>query len=131
MKHTCILCISIVVRFYIPADNSHLISDGLLSSNGFVFLKCILIVTPGPVPLGLAYVLLVETNPFPNLSLFYRTMLFEYPSVLSRFCLLLFLLKEYCLLRHYLILKSCLVGCIEDLRRFSGISAISRLGSRR
>ena len=37
--------------------------------------------------LGLAYVLLVETNPFPNLSLFYRTMLFEYPSVLSRFCL--------------------------------------------
>ena len=42
--------------------------------------------TPGPVPLGLAYVLLVETNPFPNLSLFYRTMLFEYPSVFSRFC---------------------------------------------
>ena len=39
--------------------------------------------TPGPVPLGLAY---VETNPFPNLSIFYRTMLFEYPSVLSRFC---------------------------------------------
>ena len=34
--------------------------------------------TPGPVPLGLAYVLLVETNPFPNLSLFYRTMLFEH-----------------------------------------------------
>ena len=32
------------------------------------------------------HVLLVETNPFPNLSLFYRTMLFEYPSVLSRFC---------------------------------------------
>ena len=30
----------------------------------------------------------VETNPFPNLLLFYRTMLFEYPSVLSRFCLL-------------------------------------------
>ena len=25
------------------------------------------------------------TNPFPNLSLFNRTMLFEYPSVLSRF----------------------------------------------
>ena len=25
----------------------------------------------------------------------------------------------------------CLVGCIEDLRRFSGISAISRIGSRR
>ena len=38
---------------------------------------------------GLAYVLLVETNPFPNLSLFFRTMLFEYPSVLSRFCLVL------------------------------------------
>ena len=45
----------------------------------------LLLRTPGPVPLGLAYVLLVETNPFPNLSLFYRTMLFEYPSVLSRF----------------------------------------------
>ena len=47
----------------------------------------LLLRTPGPVPLGLAYVLLVETNPFPNLSLFYRIMLFEYPSVLSRFCL--------------------------------------------
>ena len=47
----------------------------------------LLLRTPGPVPLGLAYVLLVETNPFTNLSLFYRTMLFEYPSVLSRFCL--------------------------------------------
>ena len=47
----------------------------------------LLLRTPGPVPLGLAYVLLVETNPFPNLSLFYRTMLFEYTSVLSRFCL--------------------------------------------
>ena len=47
----------------------------------------LLLRTPGPVPLGLAYVLLVETNPFPNLLLFYRTMLFEYPSVLSRFCL--------------------------------------------
>ena len=45
----------------------------------------LLLRTPGPVPLGLAYVLLVETNPFPNLSLFFRTMLFEYPSVLSRF----------------------------------------------
>ena len=48
----------------------------------------LLLRTPGPVPLGLAYILLVETNPFPNLSLFYRTMLFGYPSVLSRFCLL-------------------------------------------
>ena len=47
----------------------------------------LLLRTPGPVPLGLAYVLLVETNPFPNLSLIYRTMLFEYPLVLSRFCL--------------------------------------------
>ena len=47
----------------------------------------LLLWTPGPVPLGLAYVLLVETNPFPNLSLFYRTMFFKYPSVLSRFCL--------------------------------------------
>ena len=45
----------------------------------------LLLRTPGPVPFGLAYVLLVETNPFPNLSLFFRTMLFEYPSVLSRF----------------------------------------------
>ena len=39
--------------------------------------------------LGLAHVLLVEINPFPNLSLFFRTLIFEYPSVLSRFCLLL------------------------------------------
>ena len=43
--------------------------------------------TPGPVPLGLACVLLVATNPFPNLSLFFLTKLFEYPSNLSRFCL--------------------------------------------
>ena len=49
----------------------------------------LLLRTPGPVPLDLAYVLLVEINPFPNLSLFYRTMLFEYPSVLSRFCFIL------------------------------------------
>ena len=47
----------------------------------------LLLRTTGPVPLGLACVLLVETNPFPNLSLFFRTMIFEYPSVLSRFCL--------------------------------------------
>ena len=47
----------------------------------------LLLWTPGPVPLGLAYGILVETNPFPNLSLFYRTMLFEYPLVLSRFCI--------------------------------------------
>ena len=39
----------------------------------------------GPVALGLGYVLLVETYPFPNLSLFFRTTLFEYPSVLSQF----------------------------------------------
>ena len=49
----------------------------------------LLLRTPGPVPLGLAYVLLVETNTFPNLSLFFRTMLFEYPSILSRFCLMI------------------------------------------
>ena len=55
----------------------------------------LLLRTPGPVPLGLAYVLLVETNPFPNLSLFYRTMLFEYPSVLSRFCLLLDTIRSF------------------------------------
>ena len=47
----------------------------------------LLLRAPGPVPLGLAYVLLVETNLFPKLPLFYRTMLFEYPSVLSLFSL--------------------------------------------
>ena len=46
----------------------------------------LLLRTPGPVSLGRAYVLLVETNPYPNLSLFFPTMLFEYPSVLTRFC---------------------------------------------
>ena len=50
----------------------------------------LLLRTPCPVPLGLAYVLLVETNPFPNLSLFFRTMLFKYPLVLSRFCSVVF-----------------------------------------
>ena len=64
-------------------------------------LRLILLRTPGSVPLGLAYVLLVETNPFPNLSSFYRTMLFEYPSVLSRFC--------HC----YTILKSDLIDNIN------------------
>ena len=54
----------------------------------------LLLRTPGPVPLGLAYVLLVETHPFPNLSLFFRTMLVEYPSVLSRFYLILVHLNE-------------------------------------
>ena len=48
----------------------------------------LLLRTPGPVTLELAYGLLFETNPFPNLSLFYRSMLFEYPSVHSRFCCL-------------------------------------------
>ena len=38
-----------------------------------------------PSQLGLAYVLLVETNPFLNLSLFFRTMHFEHPLVLSQF----------------------------------------------
>ena len=46
----------------------------------------LLLRTPGPVLFGRAYVLLVDTNSFPNLLIF-RTMLFEYPSVLSRFCL--------------------------------------------
>ena len=46
--------------------------------------------TPGPVPFGLAYILLVETNPLPNLSLFYRTMLFEYPSYFLDFACKLF-----------------------------------------
>ena len=57
---------------------------------------------PGPVPVGLAYVLFVETNPFPNLSLFYRTMLFECPSVLSRFCLC-------CMTRHLYLLFPFLI----------------------
>ena len=35
---------------------------------------------------GLAYVLLVEINFFPNKSLFFRTLLIEHPSVLSQFC---------------------------------------------
>ena len=47
----------------------------------------LLLRTPGPVPLGLAYILLVETNRFPDLVVISRTTLFEYPSVLSRFCL--------------------------------------------
>ena len=42
---------------------------------------------PGPVPLGFAYVLLAETNLFSEHVVFFRTMFFENPSVLSRFCL--------------------------------------------
>ena len=47
----------------------------------------LLLRTPGPVPWGLACVLLVETSPFSELVVIFRTMLFEYPSVLSRFCI--------------------------------------------
>ena len=54
----------------------------------------LLLRTPGPVPLGLANVLLVETNLFSNLSLFYLIMLFEYPSVLSRFCFIVIYTHE-------------------------------------
>ena len=59
-------------------SNNNIISRG---ERGRLLLR-----TPGPVPLGLAYVLLVETNPFSELVVIFRTMLFEYPSVLSRFC---------------------------------------------
>ena len=38
-----------------------------------------------PSHLGLAYVLLVENNPFPNLSYFFRTIHFEHSSVLLNF----------------------------------------------
>ena len=37
-------------------------------------------------PIGTLYVLLVETNPFLELVVIFRTMHFEYPSVLSRCC---------------------------------------------
>ena len=66
----------------------------------------LLLRTPGPVPLGLSYVLLVETNPFPNLSLFYRTMLFEYPSRLLRFC---FYAHLICVLRAFRFLCVALI----------------------
>ena len=46
----------------------------------------LLLRTPGPVPLGLAHVLLVEINPFSDLVVIFRTMLVVYPSALSRFC---------------------------------------------
>ena len=36
-----------------------------------------------PSNLGLAYCLLVETYPFPELALYFRTMHFEHPSVLD------------------------------------------------
>ena len=62
--------------------------------------------TPGPVPFGLVYVLLVETNPFPNLSLFYRTMLFEYPLVLSRFCSLKISSNDFKIFSHELKISS-------------------------
>ena len=85
----------------------------------------LLLRTPGPVPLGLAYVLLVETNPFPNLSLLYRTMLFEYPSVLSRFCFILHEVCYYtqtheCRYRILLIHSSTLLNChqLNVYRRF-------------
>ena len=72
----------------------------------------LLLRTPGPVPLGLAYVLLVETNPFPNLPLFYQTMLFEYPSVFSRFCIKLDILMSLSLQWNTLMYpqtQSCIV----------------------
>ena len=52
----------------------------------------LLLRTPGPVPLGLAYVLLVEANPFPNLSLFFSGLcssntpwyFLDFPSITQR-----------------------------------------------
>ena len=41
---------------------------------------------PGSVPLGLAYFLLLRPTLFPNFSLFFRTMHFEYILALSLFC---------------------------------------------
>ena len=45
---------------------------------------------PSPWDLHMFY--LLRPIPFPNLSLFFRTMLFEYPSELSRFCLEVFVI---------------------------------------
>ena len=56
----------------------------------------------------LAYVLLVETNSFPNLSLFFRTMLSEYPSVLSRVCLIPFQCQFIMLSWSFLACKFCI-----------------------
>ena len=42
----------------------------------------LLLRTPGPVPFGLAYVLLVETNPFPNLSYALRVSLGTFSMLL-------------------------------------------------
>ena len=49
---------------------------------------CLLLQTPDPVPCWATCVPLLEINTFPELVVIFRTMLFEYPSVLSRFCFL-------------------------------------------
>ena len=59
-----------------------------MSELSFLIEGRLLLRTPGLVPLRLAYVLLVETNPFSELVVIFRTMLFEYPSLLSRFSFL-------------------------------------------
>ena len=90
----------------------------------------LLLRTPGPVPLGLAYVLLVETNPFPNLSLFYRTMLFEYPSVLSRFCmssLVLHYIDFHDFNVVYFVLYACFNNCHMGLHRVFDSYIVTRL----
>ena len=87
----------------------------------------LLLRTPGPVPLGLSYILIVETILFPNLSLFFRTLLFEYPSALSRFCSTI--LQNYCdtvkISFLYLHLERGVVQCecnifVEEVRVKSG-----------
>ena len=54
---------------------------------------------------------------FPNLSLFYWTMLLEYPSVLSRFCLLPFARIHFCGLFSAVVwdikLKFCIWICVD------------------
>ena len=81
---------------------------------------------PGPVLLGLAYVLLVETNPFPNLSLFYRTMLFEYfldfawdHSFLNLSCLRTFWVSN--IPRYFYFALACLCDFIYVFSVVSGV----------
>ena len=54
----------------------------------------LLLRTPGPVPLGLAYVLLVETNPFPNLRYFFGLCSSNIPRYFLDFALKLFMLDS-------------------------------------
>ena len=94
---------------YLPSNILHFQGNGTVSNIELYFIRSHIFCSgPSGVPI------------------FSKHDTFRIVNVCPKVILLCFLLQNYYSLCNWL-----LVGCIEGLRRFSGISAISRLGSRR